>query len=65
MGTWNRLTHLMEEISQRTHTYICIAHGHRQQCREGQGVEGRWVEGGKGEKMKDIGNCVNNNNIKI
>ena len=30
--------------------HICIAHGHRQQCGEGQEEGGGWMEGGKGGK---------------
>lgn len=34
------------------------SHGHRQKCSEGQREV--WVEGGKGEKMGDICNNVDN-----
>lgn len=41
--------------------WYLIAHGHRQQGGEGQGRGwGDWVEMGKGERMEDFSNSVNN-----
>ena len=54
MHTWNRRTDLrgegvgeLEEISRRTYMHICMAHGHRQPCSEGQGGSGGRVEAGQ------------------
>ena len=37
----------LEEISQRIYMYICIAHGHSQQCAEGQSGNQKLGGGGK------------------
>ena len=54
MDTGNRLTHLRGDECEgtgrdqpKTYMHICIAHGHRQQCGEGLGGGGGWVEEGK------------------
>ena len=66
MDTWNRLANLrgegvggLEEISQRTYMYLCMAHGHRPQCVESWGF-GAVQRGTKEEKIGDICNKVNN-----
>ena len=41
-----------KKVKRSAKEYICIAHGHRQQCGEGQGRGGEcWVEKGKVGKI--------------
>ena len=70
MDTWSRLTALrwegvgrLEEISQRTYIYTCIAHGHRQQHGDGWGQRvGAGWRGAEGRTMGNIFIGVNNKN---
>ena len=72
MDTWNRWTDLreeglggLEEISQRTYTRVCKAHGHRQQCGERPGVDGQGLGGRVRGGKWDISSSVDNKKIKM
>ena len=53
----------MKKAKGSAEEHICMTHGHRQQCSDGQREEGKGLDGGKG-KNGNICNSVNKSKEK-